>query len=104
MKISVILAHPDPKSFNHAIAQTAVEALKTNGHKIIFHDLYKEKFDPLLPAKEINEDARLSAKKKALRRNRFRRWNHHYSSELVGTTSGYPQRLGGSRDSPRRGL
>jgi len=29
MLISVILAHPDPKSFNHAIAQTAVEALKT---------------------------------------------------------------------------
>ncbi|NMC87297.1 MAG: NAD(P)H-dependent oxidoreductase, partial [Candidatus Moranbacteria bacterium] len=48
MKISVILAHPNPKSFNHAIAHTAAEALKKNGHKVIFHDLYKEKFDPLL--------------------------------------------------------
>ena len=62
MIISVILAHPDPKSFNHAIAKTAIEAIKANGHKVIFHDLYKEKFDPLLPAKEISEDARLSAK------------------------------------------
>ena len=61
MKISVILAHPDPKSFNHAIAHTAVEALKENGHKVIFHDLYKEKFDPLLFATEIPEDARLPA-------------------------------------------
>ena len=64
MRISVILAHPDPKSFNHAIARTAVKALKANGHKVMFHVLYKEKFDPLLPAKEIAEDARLSAKTK----------------------------------------
>jgi putative NADPH-quinone reductase len=62
MQISVILAHPDPKSFNHAIAKTAVEALEGNGHKVISHDLYKEKSDPLLPAKEINEDALLPAK------------------------------------------
>lgn len=62
MKISVILAHPDPKSFNHAIAQTAVKALKASGHKVFFHDLYQEKFNPLLPAKEIPDNARLPAK------------------------------------------
>ena len=62
MIISFILAHPDPKSFNHAIAKTAVEALKANGHKVFLHDLYKEKFDPLLPAKETAEDAKLPAK------------------------------------------
>ena len=61
MQISVILAHPDPKSFNHAIAQTAVQALKKNGHIAIFHDLYQEKFDPLLPVKEIPENAKLPA-------------------------------------------
>ncbi|MBN1365418.1 MAG: NAD(P)H-dependent oxidoreductase [Syntrophaceae bacterium] len=59
MIISVILAHPDPKSFNNAIAKTAVEALKVNGHKVIFHDLYKGKFDPLLHAAEIAEEAKL---------------------------------------------
>jgi putative NADPH-quinone reductase len=62
MLISVILAHPDPGSFNHAIAQAAVDAIQSNGHKVIFHDLYQEKFDPMLPAKEIVEDARLPAK------------------------------------------
>lgn len=62
MKITVILAHPDPASFNHAIAQTTVKALKANGHKVFFHDLYKEKFDPLLPAKEIAKDSKLPAK------------------------------------------
>ena len=57
MKISVILAHPSKESFNHAIAVTTIEALKQNGHDVIFHDLYKEKFDPILPAEEIPKDA-----------------------------------------------
>jgi len=59
MEISVILAHPDPQSFNHAIAQTVAEALSANGHKVFFHDLYEEKFDPLLPSGEILKDAAL---------------------------------------------
>lgn len=57
MKISVILAHPDPGSFNHSIARTAVGQLKNNGHQVFFHDLYWENFDPLLISKEIPSDA-----------------------------------------------
>jgi NAD(P)H dehydrogenase (quinone) len=53
MKISVILAHPDKQSFNHAIADVAVEALKKRDHHVFFHDLYEEKFDPILPSEEI---------------------------------------------------
>jgi len=59
MKISVILAHPDPTSFNHALARTAVEQLKANGHEVHDHDLYTEAFDPLLPGREIPQDAPL---------------------------------------------
>ncbi len=59
MKISVILAHPDPNSFNRAIARTAVEQLETNGHSARFHDLYGEKFEALLPEEEIRQDATL---------------------------------------------
>jgi len=57
MKISVILAHPDEGSFNHAIAYTAVEQLKSNGHGVFFHDLYKENCDPVLKSEEIPRDA-----------------------------------------------
>ncbi len=53
MQISVILAHPSSQSFNHAIAQAAVAELKQNGHHVAFHDLYAERFDPILPASEI---------------------------------------------------
>jgi NAD(P)H dehydrogenase (quinone) len=56
MKIPVILGHPNKASFNHAIATTAVETLRRNGHDVVFHDLYAENFDPMLPAEEIPED------------------------------------------------
>ena len=59
MKVSVILAHPNTASFNHAIAETAVAALKENGHEVFFHDLYLEGFDPILPSGEIADDATL---------------------------------------------
>ena len=59
MKISLILAHPNPNSFNHAIAQTAMRTLQESGHQVAFHDLYAEGFDPLLPAAEIPDEAPL---------------------------------------------
>jgi NAD(P)H dehydrogenase (quinone) len=59
MKISVILAHPNAESFNHAIARTAVEQLESNGHEVIFHDLYEENFDPILGSEEIPDHAPL---------------------------------------------
>jgi NAD(P)H dehydrogenase (quinone) len=60
MKISVILAHPSPESFNHAIAEAAVNTLAGNGHEVIYHDLYEENFDPVLTAAEISRNADLS--------------------------------------------
>lgn len=59
VNISVILAHPNKESLNHAIASTAVEQLRTNGHSVSFHDLYREGFDPVLLADEIPKDGRV---------------------------------------------
>lgn len=53
MKVSVILGHPYSKSFNHAIAETVVTTLQKNGHKVYFHDLYAEKFNPLVTASDF---------------------------------------------------
>ncbi len=52
MNISIILGHPRPGSFNHAIAQTAFETLQEDGHNVAFHDLYQEGFDPVMTAEE----------------------------------------------------
>jgi len=49
----VVLAHPAPGSLNHAIAAAACDELAGLGYAVSFHDLYAERFDPLLPAGEI---------------------------------------------------
>ena len=59
MNVSVILGHPHPGSFNHAIAETVVQTLRERGHIVWFHDLYAEGFDPLLPHEEIPKGAPL---------------------------------------------
>ena len=59
MKISVILAHPDMESFNHAIANVVIDQLKQSGHQVFFHDLYADKFDPILPKEEFPKDVPL---------------------------------------------
>lgn len=59
MKICVILAHPDKKSFNAAIAKTVITTLHNNHHEVVFHDLYGEKFDPLLYHEEFPTEANL---------------------------------------------
>lgn len=59
MKISLILAHPDKSSFNHAIAAVAAATIEQNNHELSFHDLYEKGFDPLLPAEEIPKETNL---------------------------------------------
>jgi len=55
--VSIILGHPDPNSFNHAIATTAAQTLTAMGCKVRLHDLCAEGFDPVLPAAEIARGA-----------------------------------------------
>jgi len=57
VKILVLLAHPQPGSFNHALAERAVSTLAACGHEVVFHDLQAEGFDPVLPPAEIATDA-----------------------------------------------
>ncbi len=59
MRVLTILAHPHPGSFKHAIASAAVAALEAGGHEVVFHDLYAERFDPLLRSKEIPKGAQI---------------------------------------------
>jgi len=60
MNVSIILAHPNPGSFNHAIAATAAEALRSNGHRAHLRDLYQEQFDPMLSTPELGRAPDLS--------------------------------------------
>ena len=59
MAYCVILAHPDPGSFNHALARAACDAMAGLGREVHCYDLYAEGFDPRLPAAELGREAPL---------------------------------------------
>ncbi|MCE9614767.1 MAG: NAD(P)H-dependent oxidoreductase [Lentisphaerae bacterium] len=59
MNLLVVLAHPQPGSFSHAIADAVCGAARKNGHSVTLHDLYAERFDPCLPAAEIPDGSPL---------------------------------------------
>ncbi|MGD0276981.1 MAG: NAD(P)H-dependent oxidoreductase [Syntrophales bacterium] len=61
MEIMVILAHPQKGSFNHSIAEIVLQTIKYQGHRVNFHDLYEEKFNPILPHEEIPKTAPLDS-------------------------------------------
>jgi NAD(P)H dehydrogenase (quinone) len=52
MRILVLYAHPDPKSFVAALHDRVVEVLKQAGHEVDDCDLYAEGFDPVLSYEE----------------------------------------------------
>ncbi|MBU4270969.1 MAG: NAD(P)H-dependent oxidoreductase [Planctomycetes bacterium] len=59
MNIYVLIGHQNQGSFCHAIASAVIEELKAADHELVYHDLYAENFDPILPHDEIPKDARL---------------------------------------------
>ncbi len=52
MKVVAVLAHPVEESFNHAIFDAAVGALRANGHEVEAFDLYADGFDPVMSRAE----------------------------------------------------
>jgi NAD(P)H dehydrogenase (quinone) len=51
-KHAVILCHPDPDSFNGAVARRYCETVEQIGHSVILRDLYRIGFDPVLKVEE----------------------------------------------------
>jgi NAD(P)H dehydrogenase (quinone) len=50
MNVLIVYAHPEPKSFNGAMKDTAVETLTAAGHSVEVSDLYAMKFNPVVGA------------------------------------------------------
>lgn len=46
MNVLIVFAHPEPKSFNGAMFDTAVATLTAAGHTVVTSDLYTMEFDP----------------------------------------------------------
>ncbi len=47
MNVLIVFAHPEPKSFNGALFQTAIQTLRATGHTVVTSDLYRMGFDPV---------------------------------------------------------
>lgn len=52
MRVLVLFAHPDPRSYAAALHQTIVSSLTAAGHEVDDCDLYAEGFDPVLSGAE----------------------------------------------------
>lgn len=48
----VIVVHPSPGSFSHAVARQAEASLVGNGHSVVVHDLYAEGFRAVMSLDE----------------------------------------------------
>lgn len=53
IRISLILANPKPASLCHALAASAAAACRAQNAMVRFHDLYAERFPPVLEAEEL---------------------------------------------------
>lgn len=47
MKVLLVLAHPERRSFNGAMFDRASDALRAAGHDVVTSDLYRMEFDPV---------------------------------------------------------
>jgi len=47
MNVFLVLAHPEPQSFNGALFDTAARTLAAQGHTVATSDLYRMRFDPV---------------------------------------------------------
>ncbi len=47
MNVFVVLAHPEPLSFNGSMFRLAVDVLMRAGHEVKASDLYAMQFDPV---------------------------------------------------------
>lgn len=86
VNILIVLAHPDPGSFNHALAGAAAQAAKRSGHDVVLHDLYAERFDPILPSGRLLEERRCRPGYGAIARTSPRRRGSSSSTRTGGVS------------------
>ena len=57
MNVLIVYAHPEPKSFNGAMRDTAVETLRAAGHEVTVSDLYAMGFSPVAGRGDVTGEA-----------------------------------------------
>ena len=56
MYVDIIIAHPNPDSFCHALLNSVVDGAKAANHDVYIIDLYKDQFNPIMSLDEMRGD------------------------------------------------
>lgn len=56
MNVLIVYAHPEPKSFNGAMKDLAVQTLTAKGHQVVVSDLYAMGFNPVAGPGDVEGD------------------------------------------------
>lgn len=55
MKAFIVFAHPEPRSFGHALLKRGTDTLKSQGHDVQVSDLYAMNFNPVATGADFTE-------------------------------------------------
>lgn len=55
MKVLIVYAHPEPKSFGHALLERSLHTLRSCGHEVAVSDLYAMDFNPVARGADFSE-------------------------------------------------
>lgn len=57
MNVLIVLAHPEPNSFSHAMKDVAVQTFQAQGHAVQVSDLYAMNFNPVVDRHDFATEA-----------------------------------------------
>jgi NAD(P)H dehydrogenase (quinone) len=55
VKVLIVYAHPEPRSFGHALLERSVETLGACGHEVVVSDLYAMGFQPVATGDDFTQ-------------------------------------------------
>jgi NAD(P)H dehydrogenase (quinone) len=55
MRVLIVFAHPEPRSFGHALLKRGTETLLSQGHEVQVSDLYAMKFNPVATGADFTQ-------------------------------------------------
>ncbi|WP_298431176.1 NAD(P)H-dependent oxidoreductase [Ottowia sp.] len=55
MRVLIVFAHPEPKSFGRALLDRSVQTLQSGGHEVVVSDLYAMDFNPVASGEDFTQ-------------------------------------------------
>lgn len=86
MKVLIVYAHPNPKSFNHAVLENFARGLKDGGNTYEVVDLYAKKFDPVYNLRDFTFWNAHDVPMKELERRKLK-------EQMINSAGGYLKQL-----------